>query len=438
MSRMLITIQMAARSLVQHRRRSLFLAGALAGVTALLVLLNGIVDGVRNTMLQTATTLATGHVNVGGFFKVTAGSSAPVVTRVDEVLRVVQQAMPELRQAVKRGRGWAKLVADSGTIQAGINGIDIASEPDLRNVLRIIKGDLGALGRPNTILLFQKQADRLGVGVGDVLTISAQSTRGTSNTVDCQVVAIASEVGLLSQFNVYIPNATLRSLYQWRDDAAGVIQLRLSPDQLQRATQLAAGLRQSLETAGYRVLPPDPRPFFQKFSTVNREDWTGQKLDVTTWQDELSFLSWPLQALQGISTVLMFILITILVVGIMNTMWIAIRERTREIGTLRAIGMQRRSVRRLFLVESLLLGLAGTGVGALAGALIAGGLNQMKLPVPLGVQLFLMSDHLLVAVTPAVVLKAIVLLSLVTMLAALYPARRAARLKPIEAMGHFG
>ena len=49
----------------------------------------------------------------------------------------------------------------------------------------------------------------------------------------------------------------------------------------------------------------------------------------------------------------------------MNTMWIAIRERTREIGTLRAIGMQRRAVLRMFLLESLMLGLVGTVGGAL-------------------------------------------------------------------------
>ena len=49
----------------------------------------------------------------------------------------------------------------------------------------------------------------------------------------------------------------------------------------------------------------------------------------------------------------------------MNTMWIAIRERTREIGTLRAIGMQRGGVLRMFLFESFQMGLIGTcGRGA--------------------------------------------------------------------------
>ena len=110
-------------------------------------------------------------------------------------------------------------------------------------------------------------------------------------------------------------------------------------------------------------MAPDPRAFWMKFQSVAREDWTGQKLDVTTWEDEISFMTWTLKALQGLSVVLIVILIAIIIIGIMNTMWIAIRERTREIGTLRAIGMHRREVLWMFLLESLMLGLFAHGGG---------------------------------------------------------------------------
>ena len=80
MSKLGVDLTIAFRSLVQHRRRSLFLGIAIAAVTALLVLLNGLSTGVRETMIDTATMLSTGHLNVGGFFKVTAGQASPVVT----------------------------------------------------------------------------------------------------------------------------------------------------------------------------------------------------------------------------------------------------------------------------------------------------------------------------------------------------------------------
>jgi ABC-type lipoprotein release transport system permease subunit len=201
---------------------------------------------------------------------------------------------------------------------------------------------------------------------------------------------------------------------------------------------LAARLRSSLEKAGYRIMEPDPRPFWMKFESVTREDWTGQKLDVTSWEDELSFMMWTLSALNGLSFVLMVILIAIVITGIMNTMWIAIRERTREIGTLRAIGMQRGSVVRMFLWESFLLGVFGAVAGAVVGAMTAGVLNSANIHVPLSVQLFLMSDTLKLSVLPSALGGAIALISIVTAVAALYPALRAARLKPVDAMSHFG
>jgi len=182
----------------------------------------------------------------------------------------------------------------------------------------------------------------------------------------------------------------------------------------------------------------DARPFWMKFETVNREDWTGQKVDVTTWEDELSMMTKLLGALQWITGLLITVLLAIVVIGIMNTMWIAIRERTREIGTLRAIGMQRTGVMWLFLLESLLLGVIGTVVGALFGIAVSFGLNALHIPVPLSAQIILMSDHLHLVVHPADVVRGVVTITLITGLAALYPALRAARLRPVTAMQHFG
>jgi ABC-type antimicrobial peptide transport system permease subunit len=122
----------------------------------------------------------------------------------------------------------------------------------------------------------------------------------------------------------------------------------------------------------------------------------------------------------------------------MNTMWIAIRERTREIGTLRAIGMHRREVLWMFLLESIMLGLFSTVAGVTAGAAIAAGLNALHVHVPTGLQFFLMSPYLHISVHGALLVQSIITITLVTALAALYPSLRAARLRPVVAMSHFG
>jgi ABC-type lipoprotein release transport system permease subunit len=438
MASLLLDIRIAFLSLFEHRRRTLFLGVAVASVTLLFVLLNALSAGIRHTLIDTATTLSTGHLNVGGFFKVTSGQAGPVVTEYEKVRDVVRRELPETDFTVERGRGWGKLVSDTASMQAGIAGVDLENEGSLKSVLRIKDGNFDELKEPNTILLFDAQAKKLGLKAGDALTIAAQTTGGVNNTIDCKVVAVAEDIGLLSQWNVFVSNESLRLLYQLRPDVTGAIQIHIKPEHLPQLGALAARLRTSLEQAGYQVMEPDPRPFWMKFETVTREDWTGQKLDVTSWEDELSFMMWTLQALGGLSFVLMVILIAIVVTGIMNTMWIAIRERTREIGTLRAIGMQRGSVVRMFLWESFLLGLLGATLGAVLGQIVSSLLNSAQIQVPLSVQLFLMSDTLTLKVLPSALVGAVLLISIVTGAAAVYPALRASRLKPADAMSHFG
>ncbi len=433
---MLQLLLIAVRNLIQHRRRTLLLGVAIGGVTALLVILIELSTGLRSTILSSATTLMTGHVNVAGFYKVTAGQSAPVVTEYEKVLRVVRQTVPEIDFIVERGRGWAKVISDTGSLQAGIGGVDIQHEPGLHKVLRISQGNLDELAQPNTILIFEDQAKKLDVKVGDTLTLSAPTTRGTNNTLDLRVVAIAKDLGLLSAFNVFIPATSLRSLYQLRNDTTGALMVYLKDIRL--VSSVHARLREALAKAGYPVMDNDSKPFWQKFDSVNREDWTGQKLDITNWDDEISFVMYTVTALDVLTGVLTFVLLVIIAVGVMNTMWIAIRERTREIGTLRAIGMQRARVLWMFVTEAFVLGLFATASGALAGIVTCAILNAAHIAVPIGVQLFLMNDTLTLLVDPVKIFLSVAFITFCTSAISLIPSLLAARMKPITAMHYIG
>jgi putative ABC transport system permease protein len=426
----------AFRNLVSHRRRTLMLGGAIAGVTLLLVVLLGLLNGIRTTMLESATTLMTGHVNVGGFFKVTAGQSAPVVTHYKKVLGIIQATVPELDYVTERGRGWAKMVSETGSLVAGVGGIDIRNEPGFRRVIQVKEGSLEGLAEPGTVLFFEDQAKRLGVRVGDVITLSAYTVRGQANTVDVRVVAIARNVGLLSTFNSYVPSATLRALYALNEDSTGALLIYLKD--IRDVPKVEARLREALTSAGFQMMDKDARAFWQKFEVVNREGWTGQKLDVTNWEDEIAFIQWTLVAITWLSYVLVGILLIIIAVGIMNTLWIAIRERTREIGTLRAIGMQRTRVLAMFLVEAFTLSSAAAVFGAALGLLACAVINAAHLHAPVSVQLFLMREEVQFAVRPSVLFGSIALITGSTTLISLIPSFLAARLQPVTAMHQVG
>jgi putative ABC transport system permease protein len=178
--------------------------------------------------------------------------------------------------------------------------------------------------------------------------------------------------------------------------------------------------------------------FWMKLQTVTREEWIGQKLDVSTWEDELSMMMWTVHALHGLSVVLMLILGLIMIAGISNTLWIAIRERTREIGTLRAIGMRRSGVVRLFLLEAGLLGLLGAVAGVALGSVLSALINAAQIRVPMSMQLFLMRDTVQLSIDSTTLVRAVLGMTLVTGATAVYPALRAGRRKPVDAMAHFG
>ncbi|GEJ57780.1 ABC transporter permease [Anaeromyxobacter diazotrophicus] len=430
------TLLIAARNLVQHRRRSLLLGGALAAVTALLLLLGAIATGARAAMLQSATTLLTGHVNVGGFYKPRAGAASPVLGRAPEVLAEVRRLVPELTFAAERGRGFGKAISDRAALDVVLAGVDVSAETSFGRRLQMVTGDAAGLAHPGTLLLFEDQARRLGVGVGDAVTLSAQTPRGVRNTVDLRVVAVARSAGALSSFVAFLPGEDLRRLQQLGPGTTGALHLFLRDPA--EAPAVAARLRAGLARVGWPLVDADPQPYWQKLEGLEAEPWTGQRLDVSTWEDELSFLGWVFSALRGLTGVLGVVLMGIVVVGITNTLWIAIRERTREIGTLRAIGMGRGQVLRLFLAEAALLALAGAAAGALAAAGLAAGLDRLQLPLPDALQILLVERHLALAVEPLAALRGAAVVVAVTTLAALYPALRAARLSPVSAMQHLG
>ncbi|EAU65398.1 ABC transporter, permease protein, putative [Stigmatella aurantiaca DW4/3-1] len=390
----------------------------------------------RATMLESATTLMSGHVNVGGFYKVTSGQAAAVVVNYPKIIDLIQKEVPELDYVSQRGRGWAKIVSDTGSMQVGVGGIDVEKEQGFRKILQIRSGKLDDLREPGTILIFEEQAKKLEVRVGDEVTLSAPTLRGTNNTLDVRVVAIAANVGMMSSFNTFVPSKSLQDLYQLKSDTTGAIFLYLKD--MKDIPAVQQRLREKLAAANYTLMDNDPRAFWMKFDAINREGWTGQKLDITNWEDEISFVQWVVKGLGFLTGFLTFVLLVIIAVGIMNTLWIAIRERTREVGTLRAIGMQRRRVLVMFLTEALMLSLSATLAGATLATLFCLAINAQSVRAPEVVQVMLLTENWFLKVEPGSVAFAVTLITLCAMAVSLIPSFLAARMKPVTAMHHIG
>jgi putative ABC transport system permease protein len=143
-----------------------------------------------------------------------------------------------------------------------------------------------------------------------------------------------------------------------------------------------------------------------------------------------------LQTISLLTYVFIGIMLGIIVIGVMNTMMMTIRERTREIGTLRAIGMRRLWVLGMFVIEAAVLSFTAAASGSLLGAVLVVVLDAAQLHVSDAFQLFLMSDTLKLTLDGETAVVAVVVIGVVTTLASVFPSWRAAKKPPVTAIQH--
>ena len=178
--------------------------------------------------------------------------------------------------------------------------------------------------------------------------------------------------------------------------------------------------------------------------TVRADDLTAVA-DVTTALQEMDLQTQSLETILDAANQVLALLQALLgsvgalallvaALGVANTMMMAIYERTREIGVLKALGASRGEIRALFTVEAALIGLIGGLFGLLVGALLGRVVDWFA-------HRYLITEGVtgvgaLSIVPPWLALGALIFAALIGILAGLYPAARAARLDPVTALRH--
>ena len=148
------------------------------------------------------------------------------------------------------------------------------------------------------------------------------------------------------------------------------------------------------------------------------------------WQDQNAqlFSALKLEKL-GMGLILLLIVI-VAAFNIVGTLTMVVTDKTREIGILRAMGLPARSVRKVFVLQGLIVGLIGTVVGAVVGTVIAQLFDRGKL-ISLDPSVYFV-DHLPIQVQSVDFGLIVVASIIVATVATLYPSRRAADLAPVK------
>jgi ABC-type lipoprotein release transport system permease subunit len=268
---------------------------------------------------------------------------------------------------------------------------------------------------PRSVVLGAELARELKLNVGDPVLVTAQTVHDVTNADEYTVAGLVSTP---------VPEVNRGGFFIQLDDARVLLDTPPGPGALVTEVDVALPRASSLSEA------------------IVQGDAAARRLQAALPGEQIdpigslaaSYLALR-NAKASYALIPVIIVLIISAVGIVNTILMSVYSRVREIGVLRAYGMTARDIRRLFTLEGLALGLAGSSLGVAVGALldsllIAGGIDlaafsQGSLPI---------SGILRGEWNPRTMLIGFIFGVVVSLVAARIPARRAARLEPTSAL----
>jgi putative ABC transport system permease protein len=278
----------------------------------------------------------------------------------------------------------------------------------------ITQGRYLAADDQDFVLIGQAMAARLKVGLGERITLVGRATHEQMRRRTMTVIGIY-DLGLpeVEKRQVYVSLTEAQTLFDLRDQATEVVVA------LQRVGQEQAVV------AALRAALPAPTA-------------GGPGYEVDSWQELNPEMNQSLEVDKQVMNIFGLVVLLIAGVGILNLMLMAVFERTREIGILAAMGLKRREIMALFLLEGVLIGLLGTLAGCILGGLVVSIVGRFGIEFAtasqMGEMMALLGDRLYPRLQIDLLLGRAVTVALIAALASLYPAWQASKREPAEAL----
>ncbi len=255
-------------------------------------------------------------------------------------------------------------------------------------------------------------AQKLGVSVGDELLAVTTDINYSTYALTFTVAGIfKTGFSFMDKNFIYIP---IEKAQEMLDCQGAVHEILLLLDDAEKATEISSEILTFLE-----------------------ENRLEDTLTAVPWQDNFFLTYMPFASIAMGSILLIIMLIAALV--ILNTMLMAVVERTHEIGIIKSMGMRNGGVVGLILVEATFIGFLGVFIGGLIGSGLSlfaqsTGLDFTRMMEKMEFEFAFFSPIIYPKFTLGILLGAAVFCLVTTLVAAIYPARKASRMEPVEAL----
>jgi ABC-type lipoprotein release transport system permease subunit len=407
--------KIALRNTVRHKRRTVITAIVMTAGISTFIVFDSMLSGMDRMAIDNMERFTVSSLKVRDPAYVDDIAANPL----DKPLKESEEAIAALAAigapATPRVRFVARLSNYSDEIPVLADAVDPARDGSVFKVASSVAGGAWLEGAPpKSVVLGAALADELKLKPGDSVLVSAQTVNDTTNADEYEIVGtVDTPAQEVDRSGFFMSLADARELLA--ADAHFVTEVDAA---LPRAPSL------KLAVAGG-----------DKAAELLRARLPGMRVDPISYlaKDYLSLRN----AKAKYSYILIFVVLLIAAVGIVNTILMSIYSRVREIGVLRAYGMTRRDISRLFLLEGLAVGLVGSALGVAAGCafdLYMTGVGIDLTSFAAGMGSIPIAGVLRGEWNPGAIAFGFFFGLAVSLVAAQVPARKAARLEPTEAL----
>ncbi|MFW5849618.1 MAG: FtsX-like permease family protein [Spirochaetota bacterium] len=383
-------LRVAARYLQGHFRRYVFVLAVLTLGFAFISVSSSLADGMQHAVTNAALRHYAGHVVVMGRDK--EAGSMMVVDDPDAVAAAIERSGAPVERIIRRVHEYANasvfFQGDAVRLK-DLFGVDFTAEADLFRTFEYAGGSFDPAWPPDTIVISEPTARQLRVGVGDRLTLRVETRDGQIDTRTLVVRGITADASIYGYARAYTNRETLAEL------------MDLSPASYSVAGVVLPGLAEA-ETWARRIHdelselvpvsePPESR---DALTAAFRARWDGVRYFVFELPVYISEVTDLLTAMQLGSYVLLGMIVLVVLAAVVVTYRVVLHDRTREIGTMLAVGFTRPWVVTMLLAEAALVLAGGIAAGLALSAGATGLLSYVSFDWIPGFEIFLQEGRL--------------------------------------------
>jgi putative ABC transport system permease protein len=364
---------LALRNLRRQKKRTVFLILAIAISSMLSAILYSFSGGILANMTENASNIFAGHMYVSGKERLENGKTVDYIKDGQRLIEMIDESGLEYSSiAVRTEIGRATLYYEGNSVWQSIVGFSREKETSFLERVPFKEGSFTGLELENGIIISTKTAEKLKVNLNDIITAKIRTVKGQYNAGDFKIAGIIENVDLFGVSTSYVNLGYLNKLAGLEENQFQSLGIYF--DSLDVVERNADVLYEKF-SAELNFFPREDEKekndsIYAMFMPRSDDYWEGVKYELETINDRMKDIREAERIIKIVTTIVMMFIYLVICVGIGNTFSIVMIERFKEIGTMRALGMQSRSVAGLFINEAMFMSIIGVVSGLTAGAFL--------------------------------------------------------------------